>query len=159
WAGNAVLALGNELHVHGHSAEAGTAYALVVDWARALAPEKANTRRGRDLLLAALYRSNQLAVADSVTRAPPLGESASGTLVTFHGLTAARLGNVAEAERTSARLAALTTPYLWGRHTLGRAQIAAILGHKNEATRLARQAFGEGVEVPALHATPEFLAL
>jgi hypothetical protein len=66
---------------------------------------------------------------------------------------------VAEAERTSARLAALTTPYLFGRHTLGRAQIAAVLGRKDDATGLARQATAEGVPATVLHVTPEFIAL
>jgi hypothetical protein len=159
WPGYAALDLGNELQVHGHSAEAGAAYAAVVQWARALAPEKAITRSARDLLSAVLYRSNQLATADSLTSAALLVDSTSVNLLKYHGLIAARLGDFAEAERTSAGLAALTTPYLWGRHTLGRAQIAAILGHKDDATRLARQAIAEGVQVPMLHLTPEFVTL
>src|SRR5262249_58971634 len=42
WAGSAALDLGNELQVHGDSAEAGAAFALVVRWAPA--PGKAITR-------------------------------------------------------------------------------------------------------------------
>jgi hypothetical protein len=159
WAGSAALDLGKELQVHGHSAEATATYVLVVRWARALAPDKADTRSARDLLSAALYLSNQLATADSVAGAALLEDSTSVNFLKLHGLIAARLGNVAEADRTSARLAALTTPYLFGRQTLGRAQIAAVLRRNDDATRLARQALAEGLEATALHVTPEFIAL
>jgi DNA-binding SARP family transcriptional activator/tetratricopeptide (TPR) repeat protein len=159
WAGSAALDLGNELQVHGHSAEASATYTLVIQWTRALPPDGAITRNARDLLSAALYASNQLAIADSVTSAGLRMDSTSVDLLKVHGLIAARRGNVTEAERTSTRLAALTTPYSYGRHTLVRAQIAAVLGRQDDATRLTQQALAEGMMSTVLHTTPEFIAL
>jgi hypothetical protein len=72
---------------------------------------------------------------------------------------AARRGDRLEAERTSERLAKLTTPYLHGANTLARSEIAASLGNVAEASRLARQANAEGVTPATLHVRPNLVPL
>lgn len=158
-AGSTVFDLADELEVHGHPAEAKITYALVADWLRGLPVDKAPTRSARDLLSGALYRSNELRTADSVTRASLLVDSTSVNLTRYDGLIAARLGNIAEAERASMRLAALTTPYLFGSNTLARAEIAAVLGRREDATNLARQSLAEGLQAATLHLIPELISL
>ena len=61
------------------------------------------------------------------------------------GVVAARLGEQDDAQRISQRLAVWEYPYLHGRHTYWRASIAAALGDRDDAVRLLRQAFAEGL--------------
>jgi len=61
------------------------------------------------------------------------------------GVTEARLGNREEARRISAYLASLDRPYLFGNHLRWRARIAAVLGEREEAVRLLREAFRDGL--------------
>jgi len=62
------------------------------------------------------------------------------------GKVAARLGDVAQARRIAAELAALTKPYLYGTRTYQRACIAALLGEKDRAMELLRDAFAKGYQ-------------
>ncbi|UCG84898.1 MAG: hypothetical protein JSW71_13210 [Gemmatimonadota bacterium] len=66
-------------------------------------------------------------------------------LVGLHGVTEARLGNREAARQISADLASLDSPYLFGNHTRWRARIAGVLGEREEAVRLLRQAFRDGL--------------
>ena len=84
----------------------------------------------------------------------------------YLGTIAARLGNRALAGRISAELDALRGPYLFGRHTFGRARIAAVLGEREQAVRLLRTAFAQGhpyryatVSHERPHAHPDFATL
>ena len=61
------------------------------------------------------------------------------------GTLAARRGDLDEALRYSGLLENLDMPYLFGRHTLWRARIAALLGEKEHAMRLLKQALEQGV--------------
>src|SRR5262249_52387817 len=115
--GAAAFDVGQELLVHGHAAEAGSVFAVVVDWTRSLPPDKAATLSARVLLIGALYRSARYSAADSIARAALASNSSSVGLLRYHGLIAARTGNVDEADRTAARLGALTTRYLAGSNT------------------------------------------
>jgi hypothetical protein len=133
-------------------------YRAVAAWGRALPAEQA-TRLTRIALSAALSRAGDLVEADSVLRTGLDSLPNDVSLLRWHGVIAARSGDRLEAERTSARLASLTTPYLRGVNTLGRAQIAALLGDKAGAARLARQATAEGVTPFLLHLTAEFVSL
>lgn len=157
--GAAAFDIGSELAVHGHAAEALGVYRAVAAWARALPADQATTRLARITRSAALYRAGELVEADSLLRTGLDSAPNDVPFLKWHGVIAARRGDRLEAERTSARLANLTTPYLHGANTLARAQIAALLGDKAEATRLARQANAEGVTPFLLHLTSEFVSL
>jgi hypothetical protein len=60
------------------------------------------------------------------------------------GATAAHAGDRTEARRFDATLAALSEPYLFGRHTYARARIAAALGERATAVELLRSAWAQG---------------
>jgi hypothetical protein len=66
---------------------------------------------------------------------------------------------MAGAERVSAALESLDVPYLHGVNTMFRARIAAVLGRRDDAVRLVRQARAEGAQVEELHRAVELLAL
>lgn len=71
---------------------------------------------------------------------------------------ATRDGDRAGAERVSEWLGAQKRPYLWGEAEFWRARIAALLGERDEAVRLLRQAFAEGYPAadPRIHAQADF---
>jgi hypothetical protein len=57
----------------------------------------------------------------------------------------ARLGDRDGASDVDERLAAIDRPYLYGQTTLWRARIAAVLGERERAVVLLRNAFAEGL--------------
>ncbi len=63
----------------------------------------------------------------------------------MRGTLAARLGDRTGALEISEALRQLKSPYLFGRQTSRRACIAAVLGERDQAVALLRQAFAEGV--------------
>jgi tetratricopeptide (TPR) repeat protein len=85
------------------------------------------------------------------------------------GVLAARRGEVREASSADRALRECRRPYLFGRHTLWRARIAALLGHGTGAVELLQGAFAEGLafglelhsdpDLEPLRAHPRFQAL
>jgi hypothetical protein len=67
------------------------------------------------------------------------------SVVTLAGRVAARLGDRAAARRASATLAELSDPALKGADSYAQAQIAALLGARDEAVRLLQRALAQGV--------------
>jgi serine/threonine protein kinase/tetratricopeptide (TPR) repeat protein/TolB-like protein len=60
------------------------------------------------------------------------------------GALAARRGDRQEAKRVAQVLAGIERPFLFGEHTLRRARIAALLGDRERAVGLLRDAFAQG---------------
>jgi hypothetical protein len=77
----------------------------------------------------------------------------------FAGALAARRGDAAAAREADGALAALRRPYLAGRHTYWRARIAALLGERERAVALLREALREGQMYPALHGNADLVPL
>jgi tetratricopeptide (TPR) repeat protein len=79
------------------------------------------------------------------------------------GTIAARRGDLKEVARIDRWLAGRKGPYLNGRHTFYRVPLAAILGDRDRAVQLFRQAveegFGRFVELDGIHANPDFESL
>jgi tetratricopeptide (TPR) repeat protein len=69
------------------------------------------------------------------------------------GYLAAIRGDVEEALRISEELKNLDVPFIWGYNTSARAGIAALLGDKEQAVTLLREAISQGVTYPSLHAS------
>jgi tetratricopeptide (TPR) repeat protein len=112
------------------------------------------------LLGRALYVGGRWAEAralfDSLHRGEPLNVDDLG----FLGASSARLGDRQRAATADSLLALVRQPYIRGRHTLWRAQIAALLGDRSGAVRLLRQADAEGAVVALdLHRERDFESL
>ena len=73
----------------------------------------------------------------------------------FLGSIAARKGNREEALKISQKLKDNKTPYLWGEHTYWRARIAALLGDKEGAVNLLREAINQGLGYSQLYFDPQ----
>jgi TolB-like protein len=143
--GDVLLTIGRELRAHGRGAEAARVADRGLAWyAQQPAAVLARGWR-RDLHASLLYLRERwresAAQWDSIPVDPRSAVSRLGT----QGVLAARLDLPDSARAVAAELARLDRPGLNGEHTLWRARIAAVLGERDSAVTLLRQAFGEGV--------------
>ncbi|MGD1147281.1 MAG: protein kinase [Thermoanaerobaculaceae bacterium] len=131
-----------ELRAHGHREASLKMAERAVAWYRArLASEAAKYQRS---LMAALYLSERWAEEKVVAEALLAKDPDDIDMRGWVGTAAAHLGNVAQARRIDEEFAALTRPYLYGKHTYFRACIAAQLDEKDRAVALLRDAFAQG---------------
>jgi len=77
----------------------------------------------------------------------------------YLGAAAARIGNSEEALKISKELEEDQRPYLFGNPTFWRARIAALLGDKEGAVNLLRQAIKQGYSYPGIHPNEDFESL
>jgi hypothetical protein len=158
-AGSAIYSTALELRVHGHPHEAGAFFRRAVEWIRARpAPESATDAR-RSLLARSLYQAGDWTGADTIFRALSAAHAQNVRYLGWVGLTAAQRGDTAGADRVSAALDSLDVPYLHGVNTVFRARLAAVLGRRDQAVRLVRQARAEGLQVEELHLAVELIPL
>jgi serine/threonine protein kinase len=137
-----------ELRVHGHAAEARAVASELADWVHARPIQEAQTVVMRSALARALYAAERWnearALVDSLVQRYP--ESIG--LLGLRGRIAARLGDSTTAQAASNALLAAAHS---SRETnaLTRAKIAALLGQRDIAIRLLRDAVAQG-EMQAL---------
>jgi tetratricopeptide (TPR) repeat protein len=126
-----------ELSWHGHDSTARRLSRVALD--RAGATISANDR----LSFLAFGREYERAgaLADSLLRA----DTASDAALFWVGALAAARQDSASARTTLSRLERLVRPYDRGETIRARAEILALLGEKDQAVQLLRQAFTEGV--------------
>src|SRR5205809_2181269 len=150
-----------ELRAHGHAAAADTALAQALDWLAARPPAEAAAEAHRFRVALVSYLSGRLADAqrefERLAAPARLGRSDSLAVAAvtgdgwdqldylgYLGATAARQGNREPAPRVDRTLAGLKRPYLFGRHTVWRARIRALLGEREVAGGLLREAIAGG---------------
>src|SRR6184192_980351 len=165
-----------ELRAHGHAAAADTALAQARDWLAARPPAEAASEAHRFRVSLVSYLSGRLADAqrefqllaapDRLGRSDSLGAAGAAAVtgdgwdqldyVGYLGVIAARQGNREPALRVDRTLADLKRPYSFGRHTVWRARIQALLGERDVAVGLLREAIAQGY--PHAHALHTDLA-
>jgi TolB-like protein len=158
--GDALFVLAQEARAHGHldaSLEiARRALAWLNQQPRALQTSAAErVQRGELLYLHGDWQQVGAAfaamAADSIDVVEALG---------YQGTAAARVGDADRARAFAEQLAALPGPRSGRDATAWRARIAAVLGRRDEAVRLLRQAFTEGLGYGIwLHCDPDFESL
>jgi len=130
-----------EFRAHGHLDAAERMFERTIDWYRGIPPEELDRwRRSFAIALRDAGRWEEAAVEyrTLVERAPD-----DPNLLGPLGVIAAARGDLERAAEINGQLAGMDRPYLFGRNTLWRARIAAMLGERDEAVRLLRQAFSE----------------
>jgi len=143
-AGRVCYEVALELWAHGHAEAARSAAGRAVAWYHAQPlpdqdqPEYRYTL-ARSLELVGRYKEAQ-AVVERLATEDPGNVDYEGV----RGVVAARQGNRAEAQRIDQALARLSRPYLFGVPTYYRAQIAAVLGDRDRAVNLLREAIAQG---------------
>jgi TolB-like protein/tetratricopeptide (TPR) repeat protein len=124
----------------GHAEESVALAERALDWYRARDPDGYRLSRAQALLLAD-RPEEALALPEPLAEENPDSLSVRGYL----GMALARTGDSAGAEAELRWLEGVERPYLRGQDTYWRTVILAHLGRKDEAIRLLRRAFQEGV--------------
>jgi predicted Zn-dependent protease len=152
-AGDVVLTAARELRAHDKEAEARSVLEGLITWARRL-PSPEGTSPNVQWLLAQATAERGDCIAAKRYLDPLIANDPQD--LRFRGYAAmcdVSQGDRAAAARADAWLASLTRPYLRGEHTLWRARIAAMLGERDQAVALLREAFNQGTWYSAsLHA-------
>jgi len=99
-------------------------------------------RSGRALVLYAAERCEEARAVYAVLHA---ADSMNVDFLGGLGVSEARLGHRAEAERLTGRLATINPPFSFGRSPYWRARIAALLGDRDHAVALLREAIARGI--------------
>ena len=178
WAAADVLLLAAvELRAHGHAAAADTMLAQARDWLAARPPAEAASEAHQVRVALVAYTAGRLVDAQreferlAARGGPGRSGSVGGAAVMgdawdqmdylgYVGAVAARQGNRDQALRVVQTLERVTRPYLFGRPTVWRARIAALLGERDGAVALLREAFAKGYpHAHALHTDLAFEAL
>jgi thioredoxin-like negative regulator of GroEL len=131
-----------ELRVHGYAEEAEEMFQRAADWYEGLPGDtlSASVRAEYARVLYALERWDE---AQALYAALAAGVPEDFGHRAQLGLIAARRGDVAGAERVQQQLAELADRYRFGEHAYRGATIAAVLGEREAAVNLLREAFGQ----------------
>jgi serine/threonine-protein kinase len=151
-----------ELQAHGHPDAAREAAERAVTWYHAQPAEDQSQPEYRYILARSLELLGRYREADSLMQKLAAEDSSNVDYQGTLGVLAVRLGDRARAQRIDQALAALTWPYLTGYHTYYRAQIAAVLGDRDRAVGLLRDAIAQGAAGDPwdhLHSEPAFGSL
>jgi DNA-binding SARP family transcriptional activator/tetratricopeptide (TPR) repeat protein len=158
--GLALILIGQDLHAHGHSAAAREVFERAVAWQRARPPEEAGTRWAQARLSHYLYLAGDWDAAQRLAAEIAAQDTSDWDSRALLARLAARRGDRAEAELVSQKLVTIHEPYLFGFTTRARADVAALLGKREEAVALLRQALAEGFPwVYELHIDPDLESL
>jgi tetratricopeptide (TPR) repeat protein/TolB-like protein len=150
-----------ELNAHGHPDAARRAAERAVAWYRAQRPEEQSQPEYRYTLAQSLELLGRYDEAQPLMHGLAAEDPSNVDYRGGLGVLAARQGDQAEARRIDETLATLSRHYLSGVHTYYRAQIAAVLGDRERAVALLRDALAQGAADPwdHLHSEPAFASL
>jgi len=151
-----------ELQAHGHPDAAREAADRAVTWYHAQRAEDQSQPEYRYSLARSLELVGRYEEADSLMQGLAAEDSSNVDYQGTLGVLAARRGEGARAQRTDQALAASSVPFLIGLNTYYRAQIAAVLGDRDRAVGLLRDAIAHGAAGDPwnrLHSEPAFGSL
>src|SRR3989475_678948 len=174
---DALLLAAVELRAHGHPTEGDTVLAQARDWLATRPPAEVASEPHRYRVALVSYTAGRLDDARreferlAARRGPGRSDSLAATGISgdgwdqmdylgYLGAIAARQGNREQALRVDSALAGVKRPYIFGRHAVWRARIQALLGEREGAVALLRDAFAQGYpHAHALHVDLAFEAL
>ena len=149
----------SELQRHGYTEAAQKAIAKAIDWYAARPDSEQQLPTSQSALAGAYYAAGRYADARAIYKVLLQKSPDNIDYQGYFATISARTGDNAEARRIDAILKNMNRPYIFGRHTYWRARIAALLGQKDDAVILLRDAFGQGVGYQRVHADIDFESL
>jgi tetratricopeptide (TPR) repeat protein len=155
-------AVGCELRAHGYRKEAQALFEWGIRWIRARpAVEQQRDPELRYALATLLYDRERWDEARQILKQLAAETPSEMAYQGMIGAVAARQGDRREVARIDRWLARRTGRYLNGEHTVYRARLAAILGDRDHAVELYRQALDQGYDETygagfGVHADPDF---
>ena len=149
-----MLVSAEELRAHGHREASLKMASRAVEWYRSRVGEEAKQEDIRSGLGDALYQAERWEEARAVFAALAAEHPDNIFYKGRLGTLAARRGDRARALRIAQELRRLETPYLYGNHISRSARIIALLGDKEGAVALLREAVAQGAgngDVPDMY--------
>jgi tetratricopeptide (TPR) repeat protein len=146
-----MLGAGRELRAHGYRQASLQVLERAVKWFESRPEEESETRSHRYGLARVLYEGERWEEAQAIFKALHKEFPDYILYLGYLGSIAARRGDKEEALRISSLLENIDRPYIFGRHTYCRALIASLLGEKENAVRLLREALAKGITYGWLH--------
>ena len=158
-SGIIMLAAGRELKAHGFKEGSIRVLNQALEWFESRPEQEKASAENRYNLARTFYILEKWAEAkellERIHSEVPDNFNYLGNL----GTVTARIGDGEEALKISKQLEEDKRPYLFGTPTYYRARIAALLGDKDGAVNLLRQATKEGYDFPSIHPTEDFASL
>jgi tetratricopeptide (TPR) repeat protein len=152
WNPGKVMALaGNFLRAHGHREASLQALDRAIRWVESRPEEEQKDRDTRDLLGYALYRAERWPEAQALYQSLHEEFPDNINYLGYLGTIAARLENREKALSISDELKNIERPYLFGSNTFWRARIVVLLGEKEKAMVLLRDALAQGTSYGSLY--------
>jgi tetratricopeptide (TPR) repeat protein len=160
-AGWVCYLIARELLAHGHPDAASVAATWAVGWYQTRPPVEQAVPEYRYGLARALELLGRYGAADTLITALAAEDSQDVDYEGMVGVLAARQGDRGTAQQVERLLAMRTGAFLAGSNTAYRAAIEAILGDRDRAVALLRQAIAEGAYPFSgpLHSDPAFASL
>ncbi|UCC41573.1 MAG: tetratricopeptide repeat protein, partial [Candidatus Aminicenantes bacterium] len=151
-----MLNAARELRARGYRQASLQVLERAFKWFESRTKEESETRSHRVRLARALYTAERWEEAQDIFEA--LHEEFPDEIdyLGWLGVVAARRGDKEEAVRISSLLENIDRLYIFGLHTYWRARIASLLGEKENAVRILREALAQGVYYSALHPSMDF---
>jgi Flp pilus assembly protein TadD len=149
-----MLSAAEELRAHGHREDSLKMAGRAVNWYHNRTGEEARREDTRSGLGDALYQTERWEEAKAIFAALASEHTDNVFYMGRLGTLAARRGDRVEAERIAEKLRHIENPYLAGNHTYRSACISALLGDKDRAVTLLREAVAQGSganEAPELY--------
>ena len=134
-----------EFREHGHPEAYRRAIGQALDAARIAGTTDTAGVAAQQGLAMVLYAAERWEEARAVYAGLHRADSNNMEFLGGLGVSEARVGHRAEAEALAGRLATINPPYSWGRSPFWRARIAALLGDRDRAVSLLREAIARGI--------------
>ena len=151
--GALVTEAADELVAHGRREEGSRLYEDALTWYTTLPVSQADGTARAWIL----YRLGRWTAARQLADSLAAVDSTDPGVLGLRGLVAAHAGDSALALRISSELAGIHRPYQFGRPTLYRARIAAVLGQADSSVAILSRALAEGMAFDlSLHRDPDF---
>jgi len=157
--GNIMLLAGRELRAHGFKEDSIRVLNQALQWFEARPSEKKASEGNRYSQARAFYVLGKWDEAKALFEGLHSDVPDDIRYLGYVGATAARTGNKEEALKISKELEEDKRPYLFGYPTYWRARIAALLGDKEGAVNLLREATKQGYAYSSIHPTEDFESL
>ncbi|HDT13570.1 MAG TPA: serine/threonine protein kinase, partial [Candidatus Aminicenantes bacterium] len=142
--GEVMIEAALELCAHGHKEASREFAAMAIAWAEGRPEAERKTEDRQGFYANALYFTGRFDEAGKIYGSLAAEHPEDISLQGIRGTLAARRGDRDEALRISGELAAIDRRFLFGGHTYWRACIASLLGEKEQAVALLKEAFSQG---------------
>lgn len=143
--GEVMVMAATELREHKHMNAYREIAGKAVAWYESKQREEPISEYQRYKYGLALYVAEQWEKTESIFKKLAAGTPDDVELKGILGAIFARKGDRRAGERIMAELNQMDRPYIFGEHTFWQARIAALLGEKEQAIQLLREAFSQGL--------------